>query len=115
MLDPQMIWTALAEVVDPCSIATGVPIGLPEMGMIKAIEITRSEVNVTLRLTSPTCWQAANILAKVEDTLRHLAEDRSVICTLDTTWDWMPSMMDEQARGRLRKQRLLITEKIARS
>jgi metal-sulfur cluster biosynthetic enzyme len=105
MLDKDAVLTALARVVDPCSIATGVPIGLPEMGMVKTIDITRDDVTVTLRLTSPTCWQAANMIAKVEEILGAIAGGRQVRCALDPTWDWMPDMMSEGARSRLRERR----------
>lgn len=107
MLDNDAVLTALARVVDPCSIATGVPIGLREMGMIKAVQITHDAVTVTLRLTSPTCWQAAIITAKVEETLAAIAGGRRVSCALDPTGDWMPDMMSDGARSRLRERRPL--------
>ena len=107
MPDHEMIWTALQRVVDPCSIATGVPINLVDMGMVKTITHDEGRVSIELRLTSPICWQAANIVAKVEEVLAPLAGVDSVVCTLDPASDWMPDMMAAHAREKLRRLRPL--------
>jgi metal-sulfur cluster biosynthetic enzyme len=96
---------ALEGVVDPCSIATGAPISLAEMGLIKELHWWGGEVKLVLQLTSPICWQAANILSAVERTVMSVPGVRSVDCTLDPTSEWMPSMMSAAARERLRRLR----------
>jgi metal-sulfur cluster biosynthetic enzyme len=96
---------ALESVVDPCSIATGVPISLAEMGLIKELRWLDGEVKLVLQLTSPICWQAANILSAVERAVMSVPGVRSVHCTLDPTSEWMPSMMSAGARERLRRIR----------
>lgn len=101
---------ALENVVDPCSIATGVPISLADMGLIKELRWLDGEVKLVLQLTSPICWQAANILSAVERTAMSVPGVRSVHCTLDPTSEWMPSMMSAGARERLRRIRPLHKE-----
>jgi metal-sulfur cluster biosynthetic enzyme len=90
---------ALEKVVDPCSIATGVPINLADMGMIKEIVCATGNVKVILRLTSPICWQAANILRAVEEAIMRVDGVHSVTCTLDPGAEWMPEMMSPDARA----------------
>lgn len=105
MPDQEPIWAALRRVVDPCSIATGVPINLVDMGLVKQVESEEGEVRIELRLTSPICWQAANIIAEVERFVAPLPGVRSVQCTLDASSDWMPDMIAPHMRERLRQVR----------
>jgi metal-sulfur cluster biosynthetic enzyme len=101
---------ALENVVDPCSIATGVPISLADMGLIKELRWLDGDVQLVLQLTSPICWQAANILSAVERTVKSVPGVRTVRCTLDPAGEWMPSMMSAGARERLRRIRPLHKE-----
>jgi metal-sulfur cluster biosynthetic enzyme len=101
---------ALENVVDPCAIATGVPISLADMGLIKELSRSGGEVTLVLRLTSPICWQAANIMSAVERAVMTVPGVRSVNCTLDPGVEWMPSMMSAGARERLRRIRPLHKE-----
>jgi metal-sulfur cluster biosynthetic enzyme len=98
---------ALESVVDPCSIATGVPISLADMGLIKDLRWLSGEVEVVLQLTSPICWQAANIIDAVERAVMTVPGARSVKCTLDPGYEWTPKMMSAEARERLRRIRPL--------
>lgn len=105
MLDLAAVYDALERVVDPCSIATGVPLSLREMGMIKDVEIEDGAVHVLLRLTSPICWQAGLILERVREVVDVLPGVRSVTCTMDAGTEWLPDMMLPDARARLRRMR----------
>jgi metal-sulfur cluster biosynthetic enzyme len=104
--EPQ-IRQALEKVVDPCSIATGVPINLVAMGMVKEVCWEGGNVRVVLRLTSPICWQAVNILRQVELQVSRLDGVRAVTCMLDPLAEWTPQMMDGASRERLRALRPL--------
>jgi metal-sulfur cluster biosynthetic enzyme len=96
---------ALARVVDPCSIATGVPLTLAEMGMVRDIAIEGGGVAVTLVLTSPICWQAGNIIQAVEASVSRVPGVTTVTCAVDHDAGWLPSQMDPGARRRLRAVR----------
>lgn len=110
MRSDQAIWDALQRVVDPCSIATGVPISLVDMGIVKTVSFDDGAVHVLLRLTSPVCWQAANILAKVEEVVGAEPEVTSVTCEIDPLSDWMPDMIRPDIRQRLRAVRPLANQ-----
>jgi len=96
---------ALARVVDPCSIATGVPLTLAEMGMVTDIAVDGGRVAVTLVLTSPVCWQSGNIIQAVEASVNRLPWVTAVTCTVDHDAGWLPDQMDPRARQRLRSVR----------
>jgi metal-sulfur cluster biosynthetic enzyme len=109
--DHAPIWEALERVVDPCSIATGVPISVVKMGMVKHVDFDDEGVaHVLLRLTSPICWQASNIVEMVETVLAKLPSVTKAVCTLDPKSDWMPDMVDPEARRRLRLVRPISTK-----
>jgi metal-sulfur cluster biosynthetic enzyme len=106
MPDAAAVRSALDHVVDPCSIATGLPISLTDMGMVKAVTLSEEGVaHVELRLTSPICWQAANIIAQVEEAVARVPGIARVICTIDPMAEWMPAMMAQSARDGLRRLR----------
>ena len=96
---------ALARVVDPCSIATGVPLTLAEMGMVRDIAVDSGQVSLTLVLTSPVCWQSGNIIQAVEASVNRLPWVTAVTCTVDHDAGWLPDQMDPRARQRLRSVR----------
>jgi metal-sulfur cluster biosynthetic enzyme len=89
---------ALQHVVDPCSIATGTPVSLPDMGMIKQIDLSGERVRITLRPTSALCLQIGNIVDAVEHRVSQIPGIASVACMVDTSGDWSPEMMAVKAR-----------------
>lgn len=105
MLDLDLVHEALGRVVDPCSIATGVPISLADMGMVLEVTEADGAVRVTLRLTSPICWQGANIMAKVEQVVGEVPGVTSVTCAVNARAEWLPAMMNPLAQARLRRLR----------
>jgi metal-sulfur cluster biosynthetic enzyme len=96
---------ALDRVVDPCSIATGVPINLREMGLVRSVDVQRGHATVTLVLTSPICWQVTNIVEAVERVVTEVEGIASCTCEIDPAADWMPDMMSGDAQLRLRRAR----------
>ena|ERR1700761_6997947 len=93
-----VILGALRDVVDPCSIATGLPISLPDMGLIKSLQVLDGAAIVVLRVTSPLCMQVGNIIDAVESRLRRVAGITTVVCTVDPGVDWTPAMMAPKLR-----------------
>jgi metal-sulfur cluster biosynthetic enzyme len=100
------VTAALNDIVDPCSIATGVPIGLLDMGILKDVCINGNDIAVTLRLTSPICWQASNIMEAIERKIGAITGG-VVKCAIDGNAEWMPDMMSAGSRRRLRLVRPL--------
>lgn len=99
------IHNALSGIVDPCSIATGVPISLADMGMVQDVVDDAGVICIVLKLTSPICWQAANIIAKVEERVADIPGVKSVTCVLDPNAEWTPDMLSPTARAKLRALR----------
>ena len=92
--------------VDPCSIATGVPINLVDMGIVRGIKIDGNHVEIQLRFTSPVCLQAMNITSAIEDAVMAIEGVRQVTCdTRSGAWEWKPAMMAPSAQARLRRLR----------
>ena len=97
------IVTALNGVVDPCSIATGRPIGIVDMGLVRSIDVAGAVVRVGLRLTSPFCFQVPLIQREIESqltTIGYRAETE-----VDTADEWLPHMMSPDAQSDLRRIR----------
>jgi len=100
---------ALRTIVDPCSIATGIPINLVDMGLIEDVRIENGAVTVTLQLTSPVCMQVANIRDGAESALLAVEGVSSVTTVVDPNSAWSPELVGEGARRQLRRLRPLPT------
>ncbi|KXF56444.1 hypothetical protein AXA44_34435 [Rhodococcus sp. SC4] len=98
---------ALSTVVDPCSIATGVPISLVDMGLVQDIDVKVRSVTVTLQPTSPFCMQIGLMTEKMEQAVAEAADFDEVRITVDHEAEWMPEMMAESSRAALRRVRPL--------
>ena len=106
MISQDQITEALRSVVDPCSIATGVPIDLIDMGIVRGIKIDGTHVEIQLRFTSPVCLQAMNITSAIEDAVMAIDGVEQVACdTRSGAWEWKPEMMAPSAQARLRRLR----------
>jgi metal-sulfur cluster biosynthetic enzyme len=96
---------AVASVVDPCSIATGHPISLVDMGMLLSVDLSGPRALVTLALTSPVCLQAMNIVDAVESAVLEVDGVEEAACRIEATAEWDPEMMASGARRVLRRLR----------
>ena len=94
----------LENIVDPCSIAIGVPINLLDMGIIRNIGVKDGDVEIALRPTSPFCFQLELISSKIRELVEPIASGK-VRVSIDPTDDWVPEMMAETARARLKARR----------
>ena len=99
----------LNEIIDPCSAARGVPIGLADMGMVRAVEVVSDDdgfgIEATLRITSPGCMLAMDF----EQQARLMFADAGatwVRIHWDTTFDWTHNDIAGPARERLARHRL---------
>ena len=96
---------ALADVHDPCSVARGTPIGLPDMGLVadvtSASTVAGLAVTVRLRLTAPGCLYFSHFETEVRRRVLALPNVAQVTVDWDTALDWEPSMMTDRARRRL--------------
>ncbi len=91
----------LRQIKDPCSVATGHPLHLEEMGLVKSVEIDeeRGRALVDLRLTSPTCVMVGYFVTEIQKLVEAaLPEIRDVEVRFDRGFDWTPQMMSEEVR-----------------
>lgn len=105
------ILRALDEIKDPCSIATSVPMGLAEMGLIARVTVASDGgVEITLRLSSPVCEMVGYLRSEAIARASAIAGVRSVIVRHDSGLDWTPDLIAPaaQVRRRSRLERLRI-------
>lgn len=91
----------LHQIKDPCSVATGHPLHLEEMGLVKSVEVDRDagRAAVDLRLTSPTCVMVGYFVTEIQKLVTEaLPEIHDVDVTFDRGFDWTPDMMSERVK-----------------
>ena len=97
--------TALRRVVDPCSIATGVPIDLVDMGLVLAASRDAEVVTIRLQLTSNICIQIGIIESKIYEEVGRIDGVERVVVEIDHQAEWLPSMVADHSRRALRERR----------
>ena len=95
----------LSEIIDPCSVGTGLPLNILEMGLLKDIDIQDGHVAVRLRLTTPMCMLFPHFLDEAQSKVGALPDVESVTCETDAGFDWGPEMMSVVAKSRLQELR----------
>lgn len=91
----------LDEIKDPCSMASGVPMGLAEMGLVESIDISPAgEVAIRLRLTSPFCHMIGFFKSEAQRRVMNLPGIASVSLCADNGLDWSPDLISEAAQSR---------------
>lgn len=92
---------------DPCSVASGVPMGLTEMGLVGSVDIGENgdaiDVVVNLRLTAPFCHMIPFMQSETIREVSALPGVRSVRVTGDAGLDWTPDLIAPQAQERRRR------------
>jgi metal-sulfur cluster biosynthetic enzyme len=111
-VDRELVEQRLDEVVDPCSAANGTDLGLVEMGLVADIEIESTQVNVSLRLTSPFCMQIPYFIDEVEEKVGELDGVSSVTLETDQGMEWHQGMMADSARARREERKAARLEKL---
>jgi metal-sulfur cluster biosynthetic enzyme len=99
--------SALLAIVDPCSIATGVPISLVDMGLVVVAERRGTTAVIRLQLTSPMCIQVGIIHTKILEEVGRVPWVDEIDVDIDHQAEWLPSMIDVAATAALRKRRRL--------
>ena len=101
----------LHEVIDPCSVATNVPLSIVEMGMVEHVEVASCNVVVALRMTSPLCHALPYFEMEVERVLAGIAGIGEVKCTFDHGGNWQPDNMTTEAQRKLAERRELVSSR----
>ncbi|WP_338873678.1 metal-sulfur cluster assembly factor [Myxococcus stipitatus] len=96
----------IQSIPDPCSLATGVPLGIGEMGLIESVANHAGKVTVRLHITSPMCMMAAYFMREVEQRLQGQEGVDSVHVEFDHDLKWTPQDIHPEARERLASRRI---------
>lgn len=100
---------AVDRVIDPCSAAMGLPIGLAELGLATVHVLdstdTQAQVRVRLRLTSPCCAYGPTMAGAIEQELNALNWVRSASVEIDHAAMWTESRIAPEAAARLAMRR----------
>lgn len=96
----------IQSIPDPCSLATGVPLGIGEMGLIQSLVCDGGKVTVRLHITSPMCMMAAYFMREIEQRLQPVEGVASVHVEFDQSLAWKPDDIQPEARQRLAARRI---------
>jgi metal-sulfur cluster biosynthetic enzyme len=106
------IYRLLDEIHDPCSVANGNPMGLVEMGIIKAVTVSEAgHVTVDLRLTSPMCEMLPFMQGESIKGITELGGVTGCTVTRDSGFDWDHDMMSPDAKHRRQLRLLTLRDK----
>lgn len=103
--DPATVAAALERVHDPCSVASGAPLGLAAMGLVRSCEVDGDAVRVVLGVTGPGCTFTGLLLDRAADAVRAVPGVREVDVRLDTTFVWDPDAVTPAAAAALAQSR----------
>ena len=103
--DPAAVAAALERVHDPCSVASGAPLGLGAMGLVRSCEVDGDVVRVAIAVTGPGCTFAGLLLDRAADAVRAVPGVRTVDVRLDTTHVWDPDALAPGAAAALAQRR----------
>lgn len=97
----QRIRNLLNSIGDPCSVASGTPMGIEELGLIKDVAVDEAGVvTVGMRLTAPLCHNVGYFNVEIEQRLLELDEVTGVVVTMDHGLEWTPADISPAARAR---------------
>ncbi|MET7992185.1 iron-sulfur cluster assembly protein [Amycolatopsis sp. NPDC005232] len=90
----------LATVHDPCSVASGRPLSLVDMGMVKRVTVgDDGTVDIYLRLTSPACYLMPYLESESTRAVSEISGVHRVTVHPDEGLDWSPRLMSDAARA----------------
>ena len=95
----------LEKIVDPCSVASGVPAGLVSMGLVGPVQVedapSGAKVHVTLYITEPGCLMGSLFERTARRALKELPGIAEAEVAMDYTHVWGPEQMKPSYREHL--------------
>lgn len=99
-----LIRAELDTIKDPCSIASGTPLGLNEMGLVDSVSISAAgAVDLKLRLTSPFCHMIGYFQTEAGQRILALPGVTSVTLEGDNGLDWSPTRITAAGQAKREK------------
>ena len=96
----ESVWKALDAVADPCSLVTGDPISIVDLGIVRDVRAEDDEVVIVIAPTSPGCMVLPIISTMASDTAKAAIGNDSVRVELDRDFVWSSAAMSPEARAR---------------
>lgn len=89
---------------DPCSVASGTPMSIEEMGLVKDVAMDDNGcLHITLRLTAPLCHNVGYFDVEIKRLLASLPGVSAVAVTMDHGLEWTPDHIRPAAAERRRQ------------
>ena len=122
----QRIRALANEIVDPCSAAQAIPVGLVDMGLLLGVDVAPAaaggagagapgavDVTLRLRVTNPGCFYVVFFERELRARIKALPEVASLALQWDDAWDWTPDEIAPHVRDQLaERRRMLLTARI---
>jgi metal-sulfur cluster biosynthetic enzyme len=108
--DTESVLRVLNSIIDPCSLRSGVPAGLVDMGLVRDVCVHGTDgeprnVSFSIGVTEPGCFMAAPFATEARERLLSLDGIDSVDVTLIPWSDWTEHDMAQEYRLRLEEVR----------
>lgn len=87
--DPK-VRAALSRVYDPCSVASGRPTSILDLGLVLGWERDGPSLALRLCVTFPGCTMAPNFIEAARAELLRIEGVEAVTCEVDTAHVWQP-------------------------
>lgn len=96
-VDEDDIIDGLKKVIDPCSKANGGDLNIVEMGLLKSIIIEGGDIQINMRLTTPTCMMIYAFMQQIEENVNPIPGVDTISLETDDGLQWDASMMDRDS------------------
>ncbi len=98
-LRPRDVEHSLHSVVDPCMEAAGLGLSVVDLGLVRDIRVTETEITVELGLTEPGCGFTHALVTRIDDVLASIANGREVSTTFNWSDPWTEDRLNEHGRS----------------
>ncbi len=99
VLQPRDVEHSLHSVVDPCMEAAGLGLSVVDLGLVREIRVTETEIAVELGLTEPGCGFTHALVTRIDDVLASIANGRQVSTTFNWSDPWTEDRLNEHGRS----------------
>ena len=99
----------LTRVMDPCSVGSGNPMSVIEMGLVDSVLLDDGELTIEMCLTSPQCLMLEHFAVEARRVTADLPGVRKVTVRGDQGMTWTPDRLTAEAKDRRSRHLLALT------
>ena len=89
----------LHQVIDPCMEAAGLGLSIVDLGLVRNIRVTDTEISVELGLTEPGCGFTHALVTRIDDAIAALAGHREIRTTFNWSDPWTEERLSDRGRA----------------